>query len=64
MLDQDISGEVPEHREFIYGTAIPKLKEWGIKVTALRSATTYIEYIMKSITRGAMRGKDNQKDTK
>ena len=26
MFDKDISGEVPEHRDFIYETAIPKLE--------------------------------------
>lgn len=29
MFDQDVSGEVPEHRDFIYNVAIPKLKSWG-----------------------------------
>ena len=26
MFDKDISGEVPEHRDFIYDTAIPSLE--------------------------------------
>ena len=33
MFDRDISGEVPEHRDFIYSTAIPALERsrpmWG-----------------------------------
>lgn len=27
MFDKDISAELPEHREFIYNTAIPKFEE-------------------------------------
>ena len=37
MFDKDISGEVPEHRDFIYGTAIPALKRMGVKIVVLRS---------------------------
>ncbi len=32
MFDKTISGEVPEHRDFIYGRAIPALERMGIKV--------------------------------
>lgn len=57
MFDQHISGEVPKHRKFIYEVAIPRLKAWGIEVTVLRSAVTYMDFVTKPITRGAMRGK-------
>ena len=40
MFDKDISGEVPEHRDFIYGTAIPALERMGVKVIVLRSEKT------------------------
>lgn len=43
MFDDQISGEVPEHRDFIYNVAIPKLKSWGIPVTVLRSQKTYMD---------------------
>ena len=36
MFDQNISGEVPEHRDFIYTRGIPALERMGIKVTVLR----------------------------
>ena len=29
MFDRDVSGEVPEHRDFIYNTAIPALERMG-----------------------------------
>lgn len=43
MFDENISGELPEHRDFIYNVAIPKFEEWGYKVTVLRSDTNYVE---------------------
>ena len=32
MFDKEISGEVPEHRDFIYTTAIPALELKGVAV--------------------------------
>ena len=42
MFDKDISGEVPEHRDFIYETAIPALERMGVKIIILRSEKTYV----------------------
>lgn len=41
MYDENISGEHPVHRDFIYNTAIPLLIEWGIPVDVVRSKETY-----------------------
>ena len=43
MFDENISGELPEHRDFIYNVAIPKFEEWGYRVTVLRSKKTYMD---------------------
>ncbi len=56
MFNKDISGEVPEHRDFIYGTAIPRLEDLGVKVIVLRSAKTYVELFTGRVTRGAKKG--------
>lgn len=32
MFDNNISGEVPEHRDFIYAKGIPALERMGVKV--------------------------------
>ena len=56
MFDKDISGEVPEHRDFIYGTAIPRLEDMGVKVVVLRSAKTYVELFTGRVTRGPKKG--------
>ena len=36
MFDENISGEVPEHREFMYNKVIPWLEDNGIKVSVVR----------------------------
>lgn len=56
MFDKDISGEVPEHGDFIYGTAIPALEDMGVKVIVLRSEQTYVGLFTGRITRGPKKG--------
>ena len=56
MFDQGISGEIPEHRDFIYRTAIPRLEKWGIRVTVLRDPSTYVDNVAHLIRRGPKRG--------
>lgn len=52
MFDKRISGEVPEHRAFIYETAIPRLERLGVPVRVLRSDKTYLDLFAGAITRG------------
>lgn len=56
MFDKRTSGEVPEHRAFIYETAIPKLERLGIPVRVLRSDKTYLDLFAGVITRGPKKG--------
>lgn len=56
MFDRDISGEVPEHRDFIYTKGIPALERMGVKVTILRSEKTYVDLFTGRITRGPKKG--------
>ena len=56
MFDQGISGEIPEHRDFICRTAIPRLEKWGIPVTVLRDPSTYVDNVAHLIRRGPKRG--------
>ena len=56
MFDKGISGEVPEHRDFIYGTAIPLLERMGVKIIVLRSEKTYVELFTGRVTRGPKKG--------
>lgn len=56
MFDKNISGEVPEHRDFIYNTAIPKLEAWGYKVTVIKGPITYMDHFNHLLIRGANEG--------
>lgn len=56
MFDEGVSGEVPEHRDFIYNTAIPALERMGIKVVVLRSDKTYVGLFTGRVTRGPKKG--------
>lgn len=56
MFDRHISGEVPEHRDFIYTKGIPALERMGVKVTVLRSEKTYMDLFTGRITRGPKKG--------
>ena len=57
MFDQDTSGEVPEHRDFIYDRLKPFCeKELGIKFTILHADKTYDEVFHHVITRGSHKG--------
>ncbi len=56
MFDKTISGEVPEHRDFIYDTAIPRLEHMGIKIILLRSEKTYVDLFTGRVTRGPKKG--------
>ncbi len=57
MFDKYISGEIPEHREFIYNKAIPYLEKHGIKTVVLRSDWTYLDHFHRVISRGKLQGK-------
>lgn len=56
MFDKTISGEVPEHRDFIYTKGIPALERMGVKVTILRSEKTYVDLFTGRVTRGPKKG--------
>lgn len=52
MFDKDISGELPEHRDFIYSKAIPTFESWGYKVTILKSEKSYMDCFHHKTVRG------------
>ena len=56
MFDKRISGEVPEHRAFIYETAIPRLEQLGVPVRVLRSGKTYLDLFAGTVSRGPKKG--------
>lgn len=52
MFDNIISGEPPEHRDFIYNKAIPEFERRGVKVVVVRSETTYMTNFFHVKTKG------------
>lgn len=57
MFTDEISGEFPEHRDFIYNVAIPKLKElYGLETIVLRSPQTMWDDFHTVRVRGSTKG--------
>lgn len=50
--EKGISGEVPEHIDWIYSTAIPKLESMGIKVDVVRAKKDYKWFFANQIRSG------------
>lgn len=57
MFDENISAELPKHKNFIYNKAIPIFESWGYKVTVLRSDKTYLDCFYHVATKGKRAGK-------
>lgn len=51
MFDENISGELPEHMEFVY-KCIERFKEWGYETQILHSDKTYMDCFMHEATKG------------
>lgn len=56
-LARNISGENPEHIEWIYTVAIPKLAALGCPVEVVRADRDYVSYFSKIINRGKRKGR-------
>lgn len=41
--EKGISGEIPEHIEWIYNTAIPRLEQMGVKVDVVKARRDYVQ---------------------
>lgn len=49
MFDKGISGEVPEHKRFIYDTAIPFVEKVGVPVRIIRAEKTFVDQFQHRI---------------
>ena len=52
MFDENISGELPEHIDFIKHKAIPIFESWGYDVEILHAKLNYMDIFMRELTRG------------
>lgn len=57
MLDKETSGEVPEHRDFVYKSLKPFCENNGIRFTVLHSSKTYDDVFHQTFNRGKNTGK-------
>jgi len=58
MFDEEISGEMPEHRDFIYNTLKPWVEEeLGVPFKILRSERNFVERYRHILSRGQNKGK-------
>ncbi len=47
MFDKNISGELPEHIDFIKNKAIPLFESWGYETKILHADLTYKDWLLK-----------------
>lgn len=57
MFDKNISGELPEHIDFIKNKCIPLFKSWGYEVKILHSDLNYMDCFFHERTKGKNIGK-------
>lgn len=55
--EKGISGEIPEHIEWVYSTAIPRLEEMGVKVDVVRAKKDYKSFFVNAVGGGQYKGK-------
>ena len=56
MFDENISGELPEHIDFINNKAFPVFNEWGYETKILRAKLTYMDIFNRYPSRGKRKG--------
>lgn len=54
---RNISGEIPEHIEWIYDTAIPKLRDMGVYIDVVRAERDYCYFFANAVGGGRHAGR-------
>ena len=54
---REISGEIPEHIEWIYSSAIPKLERMGVHVDVVKAEKDYVSFFASAVGGGRHKGK-------
>lgn len=57
MFDKDISGELPEHIDFIKNKCTPLFESWGYEMKTLHSDKTYLDSFYHIATKGKRIGR-------
>lgn len=61
MFDKNISGELPEHIDFIKNKCIPLFKSWGYEVRILHSDRTYCDMFNTKVSRSKISERNGKK---
>ncbi len=61
MFDKNISGELPEHIDFVKNKCIPLFKSWGYEVKILHSDKTYIDYFNHIVKKSKIAERNGKK---
>ena len=56
MFDENISGELPEHIDFVKNKCIPLFASWGYETKILHAKMNYMDIFMREPTRGKRAG--------
>lgn len=59
-LERGISGEPPEHIEWINTIAIPRLESWGFEVVKARAKWDYVSFFMHTVTKSKKPGRNGK----
>lgn len=54
--EKGISGEIPDHIEWIYKTAIPRLEQMGVKVDVVKDKQDYKSFFTTAVGGGSSKG--------
>ena len=60
MFDENISGEFPEHIDFIRNKAIPLFQSWGYETKILHSDRTYMDCFYRKPSRGKFKNSEKR----
>ena len=52
MFDKDVSGELPEHMEFVKNKCIPLFERWGYETKILHADLTYMDIFLREPKKG------------
>lgn len=55
--ERNISGEIPEHIEWIYSTAIPKLESMGVHIDVVKAEKDYVSFFASAVGGGGIKAK-------
>lgn len=60
MFDENTSGELPEHIDFIKNKAFPLFDSWGYETKILHSKNTYVDLFFRRVTKSKTRSRNGK----